>query len=250
MFRCTRCLFVFACLCLMHSVSDADDKVIVYRANSPVVRLAKVFGDLGESTAFRAVETSNTLIISADEDSIDKILGVLEQIDPKPQSIRIHAYVLALGDGEEKTEAITGSIDEVNDKIESLSKSNQIESVSKVQLTTLNQQAAFVQIGERKPIATSTMTRNGKETTQYNSVDVGSVFGITPRLGDQICQLEIDFERSLIRPSSDGAPSGTSEMKVNSTVSVPLGSFVEVQRTSDGEYQTHSVLMIGVEVVE
>ena len=254
MFRFPKCLHLvifFFGLGSIAAVSYGDDKVIVYRANLPVTELAKVLGDAGDEVSFRAVRASNTLIVSANEGSIEKILTVLEQIDPKPQSVRIHAFILTLADvGDDVLAELTGRIGVVRENIKSLTKSQRITSVARVQLTTLNQQPTLVQIGERKAVESATLSRNGRDYKQHKFTDVGSSLGVTPRLGRDNCQLEVELERSMLQPSSDDSPSGTTEWKLNTTVSVPLGSCIEVQRMRDSDFNRHNVLIIGIETIE
>jgi general secretion pathway protein D len=95
----------------------------------------------------------------------------------------------------------------VNVLIRALQESRRVDILSRPQIRTLDNQPAFIQVGQRVPrIIGSTVNQNG----QSNSVtleNVGLILGVTPRISpDGNVVMEIDAEKSQLGPEEDGIP--------------------------------------------
>jgi general secretion pathway protein D len=91
--------------------------------------------------------------------------------------------------------------------LRALQMSQRMEVLSRPQVTTLDNQPAYIQIGQRVPrIVSSTLTALG----QINSVtleNVGLILAVTPRISpDNTVVLEIDAEKSNLEPEATGIP--------------------------------------------
>jgi len=91
--------------------------------------------------------------------------------------------------------------------IRALQESRRLEILSRPQIRTLDNQSAFIQVGQRVPrIVGSTVNQNG----QSNSVtleNVGLIIGVTPRISpDGMVVMEIDAEKSNLGPEQEGIP--------------------------------------------
>ena len=91
--------------------------------------------------------------------------------------------------------------------IRALQEDRQLRILSRPLVRTLDNQPAFIQVGQRVPrIVGSTMGVNG----QTNSIDlenVGLILGVTPRISpDGRVVMEIDAEKSKVGPESEGIP--------------------------------------------
>jgi len=91
--------------------------------------------------------------------------------------------------------------------IRALSDSRHVEILSRPQIMTLDNQPAFIQVGERVPrIVGSTINQTG----QVNNIElenVGLILGVTPRISpDGMVVMEIDAEKSHLGSESDGIP--------------------------------------------
>jgi Flp pilus assembly secretin CpaC len=93
------------------------------------------------------------------------------------------------------------------DRIQQLDKAGKLDSLTRVQLTTLNGQKAFFQVGQRVPQITGT---SRSPAGQYNSVtftNVGMIFEVTPQIRrDGQVFMAIDIERSQLGPADEGTP--------------------------------------------
>ncbi len=91
--------------------------------------------------------------------------------------------------------------------IRALEEARRIRVLSRPLIRTLDNQPAFIQVGQRVPrIVGSTVNTNG----QSNSVtleNVGLILGVTPRISpDGNVVMEIDAEKSKIGPEEEGIP--------------------------------------------
>ncbi|MEZ6106210.1 MAG: secretin N-terminal domain-containing protein [Pirellulaceae bacterium] len=102
---------------------------------------------------------------------------------------------------------LSASSQNVSVLLRSLQETRRMEVLSRPQVRTLDNQPAFIQIGQRVPrIANSTTNQNG----QTNSVlleNVGLILAVTPRIGpDGTVVMEIDAEKSSLGPELEGIP--------------------------------------------
>ncbi len=91
--------------------------------------------------------------------------------------------------------------------LRALNESRHVRILSRPQVRTLDNQPAFIQIGQRVPrIVGSTVNQNG----QSNSIElenVGLIIGVTPRVSpENMVVMEIDAEKSKLGTEEDGIP--------------------------------------------
>ena len=102
---------------------------------------------------------------------------------------------------------LSASSRNVNVLIRALQESRRVDILSRPQIRTLDNQPAFIQVGQRVPrIIGSTVNQNG----QSNSVtleNVGLILGVTPRISPEgNVVMEIDAEKSQLGPEQEGIP--------------------------------------------
>ena len=92
--------------------------------------------------------------------------------------------------------------------LRALAENHQVEVLERPQITTLDNQPANVQVGQRVPTITSVTTN--ALTGQANSVtfqNVGVILGVTPRISpDGLVVMQIDAEKSALEPEATGIP--------------------------------------------
>ncbi len=91
--------------------------------------------------------------------------------------------------------------------LRALNETRHVRVLSRPQIRTLDNQPAFIQVGQRVPrIIGSTVNQNG----QSNSIsleNVGLILGVTPRVSpDNMVVMEIDAEKSKVGKEQDGIP--------------------------------------------
>ncbi len=102
---------------------------------------------------------------------------------------------------------LSASSENVSVLLRALDQSGSMEVLSRPQIVTLDNQMAFIQVGQRVPrVVSSSITQFG----QINSVemeDVGLLLGVTPRISpDGNVVMEVDAEKSKVGKESDGIP--------------------------------------------
>jgi general secretion pathway protein D len=102
---------------------------------------------------------------------------------------------------------LSASSESVSVLLRALQECRRLEILSRPQIRTLDNQPAFIQVGQRVPrIIGSTVNQAG----QSNSIaleNVGLILGVTPRISpDGTVVMEVDAERSGLGPESEGIP--------------------------------------------
>ena len=102
---------------------------------------------------------------------------------------------------------LSASSRNVNVLLRALRESRRVDVLSRPQIRTLDNQPAFIQVGQRVPrISGSTVNQNG-QTNQVELENVGLILGVTPRISpDGNVVMEIDAEKSALGPEQEGIP--------------------------------------------
>ena len=241
----------------VHKVSNPEHRErLVYRlANAPASDVAQVVNELLKSertplgppmpnTVVLADVVSNSLIISGTSDSIHETVRLVEQLDKEPLMVHVEAVVGLIESPEELSllkpnpdgPELSCSHAEACELIEKYSKSDAVKIIARPQLLTLDNQPAFLQIGDRVPRIKSTKDGHVTGTELEN---VGLIIGLTPRIAnDRVVTMEIDLEKSQLGPEHQGVPVGVDDegnvirspkietMVVQTTVKIPSGQAV------------------------
>jgi type II secretion system protein D len=102
---------------------------------------------------------------------------------------------------------LSASSESVSILIRALQESRRLEVLSRPQIMTLDNQSAFVQVGQRVPYITESQLTNFGRVNQVTLLDVGLIMGVTPRISPEgMVVMEIDAEKSLVGPVDEGIP--------------------------------------------
>ena len=95
----------------------------------------------------------------------------------------------------------------INILLRALQESRRLDVLSRPQIRTLDNQPAFIQVGQRVPrIVGSTVNQNGQSNTVALE-NVGLIIGVTPRISpDGMVVMEVDAEKSALGPEQEGVP--------------------------------------------
>ncbi len=100
---------------------------------------------------------------------------------------------------------LSASSESVNVLIRALQQADRLDILSRPQVMTLNNQPAFVQVGQQVPIVQNTSQTTFGQTNSVVLTNVGILLGVTPRISPQgLVVMEIDAEKSEL--SGDGVP--------------------------------------------
>jgi general secretion pathway protein D len=102
---------------------------------------------------------------------------------------------------------LSASSENVSFLLRALQDSRRLEILSRPQVLTLDNQQAFIQVGQRVPrIVNSIITQQNTQNVVALE-NVGLIIGVTPRISpDGNVVMEIDAEKSKLGPESEGIP--------------------------------------------
>jgi hypothetical protein len=140
----------------------------------------------------------------------------------------------------------------------------ELDSVSHIRLTTLDQLPAMVQFGDSVAVETGRSFGpggggfggggrggGGPSQTTYTFQNVGTMVKATPRIEGRSVVLEINFERSQLarRAAAEGEeapPPGMDKMTAQSTVTIPQGESVLVggKKTRSGDKTINTWILV------
>ena len=103
---------------------------------------------------------------------------------------------------------MSASSESVSVLIRALQESRRLDVLSRPQVRTLDNQPAFIQVGQRVPrIVATNLTEGGLQTNSVELENVGLIIGVTPRISpDGTVVMEIDAEKSSLGLEQDGIP--------------------------------------------
>ncbi len=102
---------------------------------------------------------------------------------------------------------LSASSENVSFLLRALQDSRRLEILSRPQVLTLDNQQAFIQVGQRVPrIVSSIINQNGAQNN-VQLENVGLIIGVTPRISPEgNVVMEIDAEKSKLGPENEGIP--------------------------------------------
>lgn len=102
---------------------------------------------------------------------------------------------------------LSASSESVSVLIRALQESRRLDVLSRPQVMTLDNQAAFVQVGSRVPRVQGVTVNQTGQVNNVVDVNVGLILGVTPRISpDGLVVMEIDAEKSALGPEAEGVP--------------------------------------------
>lgn len=248
---------VFAQEAEAEAESAPQSETLVYAARGvPVAELADVIQQLtrkGEVTVVPEVIT-NHLILRGPPDLVRDLTTVLEHIDRLPRRIEIQALLVELRDLE--VEVADGEFEDHARSLRDLAANGGATILTRVRMTTLDNQLAQVQVGGQKAVLTGGVfsPRDGRRSNTYQVDEEGLIVAITPRATDESIMLNISVEETRIEdspaPSADSVeeitPPAKSTAVVNSTVSVKDGETVTISDVDQGRGDSNRRVIVVV----
>ena len=132
---------------------------------------------------------------------------------------------------------LSASSESVNVLIRALRQTRRLRVLSRPQVMTLDNQPAFIQVGERVPRIVSTQVTQQAVINSIQLENVGLILGVTPRVSpDGTVVMEVDAEKSSLGAIQDGIP--VSILETGETVRSPRINTTTAQTTvsaADGQ---------------
>ncbi len=103
---------------------------------------------------------------------------------------------------------LSASSENISFLLRALNENRRIDVLSRPQIMTLDNQPAYIQVGQRVPRINSTSTNTNGQTINSVTLDnVGLILGVTPRISPEgLVVMEIDAEKSAVGPEAEGIP--------------------------------------------
>ncbi len=102
---------------------------------------------------------------------------------------------------------LSASSESVSMLIRALQQSRRMEVLGRPQIMTLDNQPAFIQVGERVPRITGSRFDGRVQTNSVELENTGLILGVTPRISPEgLVVMEIDAEKSKVGREEDGIP--------------------------------------------
>ncbi len=198
----------------------------------------------GSQVAIASSNRSNSLVIAGPPDALEEVRTLLDKLDQPSGQILLEMEVgeapvdeAKPADGPKpggKPPAVTGTAN----AFRLAERPAKMETIGRIRLTTMDNQAAYVQMGARVPMVAGVTKSAAGEFRSASTVNVGLILGITPRVTpDGSVVMEIDAEQSQVGSENEGTPIAVTGEKVvraprietttvQSTVTIPDGQTV------------------------
>jgi type II secretory pathway component GspD/PulD (secretin) len=209
-------------------ISIAWQKRIVYRLkNAPATDIANAIERFygGEGVVRIVAEpVSNSLLISALPNVLDEVVQHVEKLDRQLPAVTVEVCIARLtktaktdpaktaagkaGSAFSCTPGVLPSGESIDSQLRTLEKQGRLEILARPKLMTLDNQPAFLHVGQRVPTIGSlggSSEKKGLAIVRQNNV--GVVLGVTARVGgDNTITMQVDVEKSDLAPPAAGIP--------------------------------------------
>ena len=185
----------------------------------------------------------NSLIISGPPDAVEEVRKLLEGLDQPLSQVMLDVEIgeAPVGvDDETKEAAAPEPGEQDNTLVEQwrwAQRPAQMTTIGRVQLTTLDNQPAFAQMGARVPMVVGvSKSADGEEVRNASLINVGLIVAVTPRItpsGSVV--MEIDAEQSQLGPEAEGVHISITGDKVVRTPQVNTTSIQSTVTVSGGQ---------------
>ncbi len=195
-----------------------------------------------------AEPVSNSLVVSATADEAVVITALAKKLDRPRPMVTVEVVIAEVKtDDAESIAAIESADDDVAGKIAALEKSEHLKIIARAKLTTLDNQPAFLQIGERVPTVRDIRGQQTEPVARLEYLNTGLIVGLTPRIdSDGRVTMEIDVEKSELGPAEESIP--LEILGSGKVVRVPRVRTTNVQTTisaKDGQTVLLGCLTVG-----
>jgi len=237
---------------------------------------------------------SNSIIVTGSQKALEEIEELIEQLDRAPKMVLVQlliaetrrnpagkakteqaaaaeprATIAGLPEGSVSTEKLLKAL-KANDRRprggkQGRNKRRQLEVLSRPQIMTLDNQPAFIQLGQREPVIRGVHRSSAGQVNNISYEDTGMTIGVTPRVSPNgRITMEIDFEESRTGSSDTGVPVSVSSdgqtirapavvtTKTQTTISVADGQTIVLGglRTKSQARQSELLILLTAKIVE
>jgi type II secretory pathway component GspD/PulD (secretin) len=242
--------------------AEAEQTTLIVSARGiPVAELAESLRVLApDDVTIVAEPLTNHIILRGSRESVEPLVAVVEQLDRLPRRIEVRLLMVEIRDVD--VQFVDGAFDDYADALEQLQANGAATVVSRVRLSTLENNVAQVQVGATKPaISGRTFDRGGRGGNSYVMNTEGTLVAVTPRTSsDGTIVMELNVEQTRIedaeQPSAEDSeevvPSTLTTASVNTTISLKDGETVTLTDFAEasGESARKLVVIVTARAIE
>ncbi|MBB4867470.1 hypothetical protein HNP46_006383 [Pseudomonas nitritireducens] len=240
-------LFV-ACSLSLAAVAQPRTEVIPlnYRTAEEVLPIAQqVLGNEGRVSAY-----GNQLVVNAEQAKIRELQQVLNQLDTRPHQLLISVDTVSGSQGGQSGYSVDGSVSagnveiqsgrgEVNgrDQVRIINRSTNSRGGGTQQVRATEGSPAFIQVGQSRPVTDAGIGPYGQVYSQTQYRDANQGMYVTASLTGNLVHITLSTRNDRFNESYQGAMNTSS---AQTSVSGPLGQWIEVGGTSESNQSTQS----------
>jgi type II secretory pathway component GspD/PulD (secretin) len=164
-----------------------------------------------DGAAIVADPVTNTLLISAAPAVMPQIESLVDAMDRKPASIQVVAAIVQVAreggdEGAQRPATHTVWKEGIASALKELQARGQVRVLASPAINAVNDQAAFVQIGQRESRITGARVSSQGRSNMVELENVGLILGVTARANDdRWITMEVDLEDSRLGAEGEGA---------------------------------------------
>lgn len=131
---------------------------------------------------------------------------------------------------------LSASSENVSLLVRALKECRRLDVLSRPQVMTLDNQPAFIQVGQRVPRITNVNVTQFGQNSAVELFNVGLILGVTPRISpDGMVVMEVDAEKSALGPVAEGIPVSFQEGNVILSPRVDVTTAQTTVSAADGQ---------------
>lgn len=177
--------------------------VKVFHLRVPAKETAQTLRELFPHVGFAVEPVSNLLIVSAPQADAEIIEALVRQMDVPPARVRISVIVAEIAGGPGEIWEPKGDFTEASRQLAEMARKGSGSILRRMQLATIDNQVATVQIGEEVSVVTGVSRFGPRGETQRTTQreNVGTLLTCTPRSARGDITMELMFEMSRFLPA-------------------------------------------------
>ena len=198
-------------------------------------------GASAPSVKIVAEPVSNSLLIAGRSEMVDEVRKIAGELDVPQPAVAIEVVIGEAPAGKvkpaespkpDRAVASSGA-----GSLRVMTEPPPMETIARVRLMTLDNQAAYIQLGQRIPLFGSVYTAaTGGKEKQPGLTNVGLILGVTPRVSpDGPIFMEVDVEKSQLGPEQEGVPIAVAGNQVVRSPRIETTLVQTTVRVSDGQ---------------
>jgi type II secretory pathway component GspD/PulD (secretin) len=157
----------------------------------------------------------NCLVVSGSTEAVETVRKLVAQLDRAAAMVRVEVVMGDVPMAKAEAAEAGGRADSPKIRVSAAGVDEmrkQMEVLFQAQLTTLENQPSYLQVGRREPTVASVNVSPMGKTTSLTEHNVGTILKLEPRVNaDRQVTMNLDIEDSRLAPAGEGVPIFTPE---------------------------------------